>query len=226
MAAPSDATRPDTVFTGANRIPALPPEAIRDYPLRELTKNDVLYRLGDPAETVYRVVEGLVKLSVTVANGKERILAVAGPGEPIGAIAADQPRYLESATGLSPRVRVRVVPRRDAAEILDHELSRATGAQLVRAYQALEDTELPVPARLARALLRLGARFGTSSADGSVRLTLPLTHENFASMVGAARETTTAVLGEMRDEGVISGTRGRYRFERERLHRYANDASA
>lgn len=220
------AAHPDTVYTGANRLPALPPEAVREYPVRELAKNDVLYRLGDPADTVYRVVEGLLKLGVTVAGGKERILAVAGPGEPIGAIATDQPRYLETASALSPRVLVRVVPREDAARLLDGELSRATGAQLVRAYQALEDAELPVPARLARAMLRLGARFGTCSEDGSVRLTLPLTHENFASMVGAARETTTAVLGEMRGEGVISGTRGRYRFERARLHAYAQDASS
>lgn len=217
---------PDTIFTGATRIPSLPAEAIQTYPVRELSKGDVLYLVGDPADTVYRIVEGLLKLSVTIASGKERILAVAGPGEPVGAIAADQPRYLENASALSPRVRVRTVPRWDAEQLLDHELARATGAQLVRAYQALEDAELPVPARLARALLRLGGRFGTSSDDGSIRLTLPLTHENFAAMVGAARETTTAVLGEMRDEGVISGTRGRYRYRRDQLQAFAHDASS
>ena len=218
--------QPETVLAGAERFPAPPPEAVRQYPVRELAKGDVLYRVGDAADMVYRVVEGLLKLGVTVAGGKERILAVAGPGEPIGAIAAEQSRYLETASALSPRVLVRVVPRDEATRLLDGELPRAAGAQLVRAYQALEDAELPVPARLARALLRLGARFGTSSDDGSVRLTLPLTHENFAAMVGAARETTTAVLGEMRDEGVISGTRGRYRYERERLHAYALDVSS
>ena len=220
------AAQPETIFTGAPWIPSLPAEAIQAYPVRELSKGDALYLVGDPADTVYRIVEGLLKLSVTIASGKERILAVAGPGEPVGAIAADQPRYLENAAALSPRVLVRSVPRDDAERLLDHELSRATGAQLVRAYQALEDAELPVPARLARALLRLGARFGTSSDDGSIRLTLPLTHENFAAMVGAARETTTAVLGEMRDEGVISGTRGRYRYRRDRLQAFAHDASS
>lgn len=216
---------PETVFAGAPGIPSLSPDAIQAYPVRELGKGDVLYRLGDPADAVFRIVEGLLKLSVSVSSGKERILAIAGPGEPVGAVAAEQLRYLESAEALSPRVRVRAVPRQDAEQLLDHDLARATGAQLVRAYQALEDHELPVPARLARALLRLGARFGTSSEDGSIRLTLPLTHENFAAMVGAARETTTAALGEMRDEGVISGTRGRYRYRSDRLRAFADAAS-
>lgn len=219
--------QPDAISAGLrpSRIPVVAPEATREYPLRELAKADTLYRVGDPADTVFRVEEGLLKLTVTVPSGKERILAVAGPGEAIGAIAAAQPTFLESATALSPRVLVRVIPRDDATELLGDELSRAAGAQLVRAYQVLEDSELPVPARLARALLRLGARFGTSSEDGSVRLTLPLTHEHFASMVGAARETTTAVLGDMRQEGVVTGTRGRYRFEREQLHEYADDVA-
>lgn len=210
----------EAVFAAAHRMPVPPLEAIRDYPLRELGKAEILYRAGDAADTVFRVSEGLLKLSVTVGSGRERILAVAGPGEAIGAIAAAQPTYLESAETLSQRVAVRVLPRADAEELVPGELSRASGSQLARAYQNLEDGELPVPARLARTMLRLGSRFGTFGDDGVVRLTLPLTHENLAAMVGAARETTTAVLGELREQGLIEGTRGRYRFEREQLQAF------
>jgi len=54
-----------------------------------------------------------------------------------------------------------------------------------------------------------------------VRLTLPLTHENLAAMIGAARETTTATLGELRQLGLLEGTRGSYRFRPEPLFDYA-----
>ena len=73
--------------------------------------------------------------------------------------------------------------------------------------------------------MRLGERFGHVSDTRDVRLTLPLTHDSLAAMVGAARETTTAVLGEMRDGGLVAGTRGRYSFNLESLSDYAVEAS-
>ena len=97
----------------------------------------------------------------------------------------------------------------------------ATGEQLQRVRDSLEDTDLPVAARLARTLLRLGQRFGHTSEAGRVHLTLPLTHDTLAALVGAARETTTALIGEMRAEGVLSGTRGRYSFEQRALLEFA-----
>ena len=53
--------------------------------------------------------------------------------------------------------------------------------------------------------------------DGLVRLTLPLTHEHLAALIGAARETTTLTLSDLRRRGFVEGTRGRYRFDPARL---------
>jgi CRP-like cAMP-binding protein len=87
--------------------------------------------------------------------------------------------------------------------------------------------------------LRLGDRFGQSIDDGTVasgadrrapsrrvRLTLPLTHETIASMVGAARETTTSTIEQMRRKGLVHGTRGRYVIDVDGLTEYANEAAA
>ena len=202
--------------------PLLP--EVRDYPLRELHKGDALYRVGDPADTVYRVEEGLLKLSIDLVTGKERIIGVAGPGDLVGALTPLYATFEEGAEALSPRVRVRVMPRDEVRETLNDDLLAAAGLQLSRLRESLEDTELPVNARLARTFVRLGERFGHTSDDG-VRLTLPLTHDNFAAMVGAARETTTAVLSEMRDDGLLSGTRGRYSFDPNELSDFALSAA-
>ena len=166
------------------------------------------------------LVHGLVKLAIDVPSGKERIVGVAGPGDLIGALAPGQPALRESAEALSASVVVTVVPRQDAAAF-EPALFRAAGDQLTRMTDALEDGELPVAARLARTLLRLGERFGQISEGGMVRITLPLTHENLAAMIGAARETTTATLGELRQLGLLEGTRGTYRFRREPLFEFA-----
>ncbi len=199
-------------------LPGTPPR----YPLpdalrRELGKGEVLYHPDSEAESVYRVEEGLFKLALELPGGRERITQLVGPGDYLGALTA-APYYGERAEALSAKGSVSEKAKEGAASA---ELLTATGDQLRRLRDALEDTDLPVAARLARTLLRLGARFGHTSETGRVRLTLPLTHDTLAALVGAARETTTALLGEMRAQGVLSGTRGRYSFEPSALLEFA-----
>ncbi|MEM7737627.1 MAG: Crp/Fnr family transcriptional regulator [Deinococcota bacterium] len=194
------------------------------YPRRNLVKGDVLYTLGDPAEYVFRLEEGLVKQSLHLLNGHERITALAGPGDYIGAVGL-QTTYQDSAEVLSPHVSVSSIDVAELDEVVKDDLHHAAGSQLSHLRETIEDSELPVSARLARMFLRLGQRFGNVSEDDHVHITLPLTHENFAAMVGAARETTTALLGEMRAEGVISGTRGHYNYDHNVLSDYAVTAS-
>jgi CRP/FNR family transcriptional regulator, cyclic AMP receptor protein len=96
-------------------------------------------------------------------------------------------------------------------------LARGADTHMAWLRHAVEENDLPVAARLARTLVRLGDRFGQRGDDGRVRLTLPLTHEHLAALVGAARETTTATLSELRQRGLLEGTRGRYQFDPARL---------
>ncbi|ADI13775.1 Crp/Fnr family transcriptional regulator [Truepera radiovictrix] len=198
-----------------------PPNPQHDYASRDLAKGDALYYAGDEASTIYRVTEGLFKLSIDLPSGRERVIGVSGPGDFIGAL-TPAPHYAENAEALSPKVRVLVIPKEDAPK-LHGELHKATGAQLLQLKDALEDTDLPVGARLARTLLRLGHRFGHTTAAGRVQLTLPLTHDHLAAMIGAARETTTAALSEMRERGALSGTRGQYSFDPSELRAYVRD---
>ena len=204
--------------------PVTPPPAawLRDLASRELRRHEVLYRVHDPAETVYRVEEGLLALAYDAPAGRQRILALVGPGDWLGALAPNDRVLRERAVALSDHVRVRVAPRDAGSEALERTLFEATGARLARWRDALEEADLPVRARLARVLLRLGARFGQDGEDGLVRLTLPLTHETLAGLLGAARETTTSLLSELRRDGAVEGTRGRYRLRTGRLARIAS----
>jgi CRP-like cAMP-binding protein len=193
-------------------------------PQRTLGKGHTLYHAGDTADAIYRVEEGLLKLSINLLTGKERIVSVVGPGDFIGALTEAHQSYQESAEALSPNVVVKVFAKENSDK-LQSELSNAAGQQMARLRDTLEDSELPVPARLARTFVRLGERFGQISADHDVRLTLPLTHDNFAAIVGAARETTTAILSDMRDDGILEGTRGHYQFNLNILNDFAAKAA-
>jgi CRP/FNR family transcriptional regulator, cyclic AMP receptor protein len=196
-----------------------------DFSRRTLSKGDVLYHSGDEADTVYRVEEGLLKLSIDLLTGKERITNIAGPGDFIGAITPAHITYQETAEALSPNVVLQATSSKQVSEDLKNQLSAAAGVQLSRMRDTLEDSELPVPSRLARTFVRLGQRFGNISEDKTVHLTLPLTQDNLAAIVGAARETTTAILSEMREDGLLEGTRGHYSFNMTTLNDFASEAA-
>jgi len=182
---------------------------------RTLGRGETLYRAGEPAIASYALEAGLVKLAVLLPSGRERIVGIAGPGDLVGAMTPATLSYGESAEALGAAVVVRALEPHRAEHAAT--LARAADAHLARLRHALEETDLPVAARLARTLVRLGDRFGQRGDDGRVRLTLPLTHDHLAALVGAARETTTATLSELRQRGLLEGTRGRYQFDPARL---------
>jgi CRP/FNR family transcriptional regulator, cyclic AMP receptor protein len=196
-----------------------------DFSRRALSKGDTLYYSGDEADTVYRVEEGLLKLSIDLLTGKERITSIAGPGDYIGALTPAHTNYQETAEALSQSVVLQAAQRNELNDDLKTQISTAAGIQLARMRDTLEDSELPVPSRLARTFVRLGQRFGNIAEDKTVHLALPLTHDNFAAIVGAARETTTAILSEMRENGLVEGTRGHYSFNMNTLSDFASEAA-
>ena len=185
----------------------------------ELSRGDSLYRRGDTGTEVYRLEAGLLKLFVDTASGRERIVALAGPGDLIGTTGKHAELRGENAEALSNSARVSALTGATGHEA---ELRLAAMSwQLQQFRDTLEDAELPVPARLARTFVRLGDRFGQAGAAGRVRLTLPLTHDNLAAMVGAARETTSFVLADMRRAEVLDGTRGVYTFSPSAMREFA-----
>src|SRR5690625_3453480 len=185
----------------------------------ELARGDSLYRRGDAAGELYRVEAGLLKLFVNTPAGRERITALAGPGDLIGSADPASDHCTENASALSGSVRVSLL---GPGTRLAPELQlQALGWQLQQLRDSLEDGELPVPARLARTFVRLAERFGQPQPGGLVRLTLPLTHDDLAAIVSAARETTSTVLAKMRRDGVLQGTRGSYSLDPEAMRDYA-----
>lgn len=239
--------------------PVIPTAALQ-LQRRTFSKGEYLYDVGHEAHSAYIVEAGLVALTLGAVADRQRVVALAGPGDVIGALTPNLAEHQSGAVALSGEVAARVLPTGGAAnpaiggainhatattaattsttsttstttttDTLNHDfsglLANAAGDQIQRLTWALEDSAHPVPARVARTLLRLGERFGHHTDDGTVRLTLPVTHDTLASLVGAARETTTYTIQQLRKKGLLAGTRGSYRFEPRALARFADDAA-
>lgn len=233
-----------------HHAPVIPHVALR-LQRRTFAKGEYLYDVGHEARCAFIVEAGLVALTLGAVADRQRVIALAGPGDVIGAITPNLGEHRCGAVALSAEVAARVLPSgaratsatsststtsstgpatadcsaQDPDPAFTELLASAAGEQIQRLTWALEDSAHPVPARVARTLLRLGQRFGHHTGNGTVRLTLPVTHDTLASLVGAARETTTYTIQQLRQKGLLSGTRGSYHFEPGALARFADDAA-
>ncbi len=199
-----------TTFSHPLIAPFVP--ATLALPTRVLEADDVLYEEGRDASSLYLVSSGVLKAVVPTSMGKERIADLYGPGDIVGTAALDGGQHAETVIAVHDAQLVPLDPAQAMNDrgLRDHIL-QSLARQLRHARQGIDDAELPVGARVTKAFLRLVERFGQVSDTGEgVKLPLALTHEDLASLTGSSRVTITRILGELRHEGALSGTRGVY----------------
>lgn len=180
-------------------------------PTRVLEPGSTLYEAGREASSLYIVNSGILKAIVPTSVGGERIADLYGPGDVLGSAAIEGREHNETViavqeASLTP---VHVEQALNDRKLRDY-IIRSMARQLRRSRELVDDAELPVGARLSRAFLRLSERFGQTGSGEGIKLPLAFTHEDLASLVGSSRVTVTRILGELRDEGALAGTRGEY----------------
>ena len=150
-----------------------------------------IYMQGDPADSVFFLQLGKVKLSVTSNQGKEAIVAVLDAGEFFGeGCLAGQPLRMATATAMTHCTLVRIEKpamvcmlheQHDVSErFVTHLLSRNIRFEQDFVDQLFNSSEL----RLARILLLL-SHFGKESRAKTVLLSID--QESLAQMVGTTR---------------------------------------
>lgn len=191
---------------------------MRICPEKTYGRGDAIFRSGDVATSLHVIVEGKVKLVTGTPKGQERILAICGPDDFIGeAFLQDASVHPVDAVALAPTVTCPM--SRDQflelslraptfvlsfAEILASHLFHCRN-QLSSAYEA-------VAQRLVRALLEQTERFGRPLQDGWYELHTELRHDELASMIRATRVSVSMAFAELRERGLIEGSRGVYRL--------------
>ena len=174
-----------------------------------LRRGETLFNEGDAGDRLYILLSGKVKLGHTSADGRENLLAVLGPGEVVGELTLFDPGPRSTtATAVSP-ASLLFLEHEDLMHVLDtnptlaKHMLRALAQRLRRTNESLSDLVFSdVPGRVAKALLDLADRFGTST-DKGVHVPHDLTQEELAQLVGASRETVNKSLAEFVSRGWI-----------------------
>jgi CRP/FNR family cyclic AMP-dependent transcriptional regulator len=185
----------------------LPPAALRV--LSEITstaaypKGATLFVEGQTPRGVFIVCSGRVKLSTSSADGKTLILRISEPGEVLGLPATLTGTQYELSADVIEPTQANFIPRSDFLAFLRQhgEVALRVAQQLGETYHAaiaeMRTIGLSHSAgeKLARFLLDLAA---DHQETGEIRLTLTLTHEEIAQMIGASRETVTRIFADFK----------------------------
>jgi CRP/FNR family cyclic AMP-dependent transcriptional regulator len=166
-----------------------------------------VFAQGAPANSVFYVQYGGVKLSVLSKTGKEAVVAMVGPGDFFGeGCLAGQPLRMGTAKAVMATALLRI-SKADMVRML-HEHSdfsdRFIAHMLTRNIRIEEDLVDQLfnssEKRLARTLLLL-ARYGE---DGTALHPLPkLSQETLAEMVGTTRSRVNHFMNKFRKLGLI-----------------------
>jgi CRP/FNR family cyclic AMP-dependent transcriptional regulator len=175
--------------------------------LADYAKNHTIFLQGDPADAIFYIHKGKIKLTVVSQQGKEAVVAILATGDFFGeGCLAGQSVRMASATSLSEcsimRIEkasvIRVLHDEPAFSelLLHHLLSRNIRIEEDLVDQLFNSSEK----RLARVLLLL-ANFGK---EGKPELVIPkISQETLAEIVGTTRSRVSFFMNRFRKMGFI-----------------------
>jgi CRP/FNR family cyclic AMP-dependent transcriptional regulator len=177
------------------------------WTLTKYRENQSVYSQGDPANSVFYIHTGKVKVTVISQIGKEAIVAIRGPDEFCGEGAlTGKPLRLATTTTMSTceiiRLEKETIVRllhqdeKFADYFLDHLLTRTARVESDLVDQLFNSSEM----RLARALLLL-ANYGHDS--DLVPLPIALNQETLAEMIGTTRSRVNFFMNKFRKLGLV-----------------------
>lgn len=175
---------------------------------RVIKKGDVIFEEGESLNGIFCIKDGVCKLTKLSANGKDQIIKLVEKGQILGqrSLISDERTNLR-ATALND-MELCFIPKTEiindlkknnnfTMDILKHMADDLKEADDVIVNMAQKS----VRQRMAEALLHINENFGTNP-DGT--LSVLLSREDFASIVGTATESAIRVLSQFKKEGLIS----------------------
>ncbi len=174
--------------------------------LRRFRKGETIFAEGAPAEAVWIVKRGWVSLVKATPHGGPSTIFAMTPAEPLCGISAFEHGTYSATAVASTDTQLLKIPAEAFSRLLgrDSALARQVLAiccqRIRRMAEAISLAQAPVEQRVAYVLLRLRRTFGK---------TIPITHQELASMVGTRWETSIRTLSAMKRRGWVASSRGR-----------------
>jgi CRP/FNR family cyclic AMP-dependent transcriptional regulator len=177
---------------------------------RVFRDKDLVFLQAQPLEHVYFIAEGKVKICRTDEHGREQVVNLLQTGDFFPHAGFFQPEavYPADAVLMEDGVLLALPNARFGALLQSHPaLCMKLLAVLEGKYMELQGRlkEMVLHdtfGRIVKQLLRLARMYGQPDGD-RVRLTIPLTNQELANMIGTSRETVNRTLSQLRRSGAV-----------------------
>ncbi len=177
--------------------------------VQEFARGDTIFEQDSPSDAFYAIASGRVKIFKMMPSGKDVILEVFGPGDPLGAVAAymDRP-FPASASALEDTVCV-IIPRAAFFRLLETQPSLVRGLLLGLTTRLVELTnrlaELTggrIEPRFARLFVKLASQMGRPKRGGTY-IPLALSRQELADLTGTTIETCIRIMSRWNKDSVV-----------------------
>jgi CRP/FNR family transcriptional regulator, cyclic AMP receptor protein len=182
---------------------------IRKGHRRKFAKGDIIYRRGEPGDSLMVILSGRVKIANVNADMREVVLCFQGAGDVVGEMAVLYSKQRTADTVALEHTEGFVIPGRDLLDALAAnpqamiEMGQMLCERLRAASAIIEDSTLAMEGRAAKGLLRLAYQHGRRMQDGSIHIDLMLTQDDLGKYLGLSRANVSRQLRHLKDVNVI-----------------------
>ncbi len=185
----------------------------------------IIFLDGDPADRLWVIHTGQVKIVKQSSDGQENLLEVITPGEMFGGAGILVPIHPATAVTMSATTALSIEREPYLHLIRQYpdialRIIALLGDRLQAAMKMRALSTERVDVRLANILLKLGDKVGESTSEG-IRINLPLSRQDLADMTSTTIETAIRIMSKFRKEGLVHTEPGGYVviLDHERLKR-------
>jgi CRP-like cAMP-binding protein len=191
---------------------------LRASKVNTYARREILVSEGEKSDTFHIVLDGRVAIRVTRPSGDTAIVNILGPDSHFGEVSLlseAEGRRTASVVAIEP-VRTLSIPASVFHDLRERNprLERLVSGLLAQrvdelSAQLLEAMYDPLERRVVRRLVSLTVTFGAAVGPPTTPVTIPLTQDELAELVGGTRPSVNQVLRRLVDEGLVELSRGR-----------------
>jgi CRP/FNR family transcriptional regulator, cyclic AMP receptor protein len=163
-------------------------------------KNEIIFMPGDPGNTVFLITQGRVKLYNLSPSGRESILFIFLPGEILGLSEMFGNNLRVSFAEAIEPTELLILQRIKITQLLEKNIrfaraiAQTLGTRLMQLGKRFESvSNQNLSCRIAQLLLNLSDMCGVEYGQHTL-IEQKITHQDIASMIGAARQSVTEAL--------------------------------